>query len=858
MTNKTKILTSMIIMVLMASSVLAVSPIITGPSNGDHINGIELITWTGDELPFTVAYQNGGAPISICPSELDNDCSWDTTTPSDGLYTIKVVDTNSGTDSILVTVDNTILQQTAITLQDPVNSLNEATATVSGDAAGEPDGSTIECKVEDTALNQVSGSTTATSNTFSLDLDLSTLNDDTLTATCYVVDLAGNTGLGGLEQTDTATKKSSLPTTTPVSIASDNADTTKAIPLDTVTVSFTTSEAVALPTVTIDGNAADAVNDLGANAYTATRVMQVGDTSGNVAFTIDFVDTYSNPGVQVIAIDTGVDVSFSDGAPVIENVAMLPASPTNDNTPVLTFDVTKDLFDVDGATIQVNDGTTIFVNGVDAELVCIATSGSYSCTLTYVGALADATYSVDMDADDVLGTSATQVSEPYNVDTTVPTSSDDYAGAGYETTNPVSVTITETDAAYSAGITSTLYCIDSADTCFPTIDITGGALVDVTNEGDNYLRYSTSDAAGNVQVTQSTLIQIDSVAPSETTSVPSTFASSPFNVGVTITEDISGLVGGTCTRSYNKAGAGYVVLDNPTVVGSPNTAVFSDTSGLIDGDIIKFKTECTDNAGNVMAVVEYDSQYSLGGVYLLIADFTQAAIESFGFVIGPHTVDTVLDLAGVQALGFVTGPHTVISQAVIESFGFVTGAHTVDTNTQLSEAQVDTFVSNNGYSTGAHTVDTNTQLSKLDIEAMGFNDGAHTVDTDTVYDDTAVNDRIDALGGAREESTEGFSMNFVQGWNTFRLPYFMLTGTSHTDALDVADFNVTTVLDDINGDFDYLAYYDGTEWLVHVPGEDNSVAGRFEAFPSDATSGDYLFHMHMTTTAGVSISTGTA
>ncbi len=34
--------------------------------------------------------------------------------------------------------------------------------------------------------------------------------------------------------------------------------------------------------------------------------------------------------------------------------------------------------------------------------------------------------------------------------------------------------------------------------------------------------------------------------------------------------------------------------------------------------------------------------------------------------------------------------------------------HTVDTETQLSEAEVDGFVANNGFSTGGHTVDTDT------------------------------------------------------------------------------------------------------------------------------------------------------
>ena len=63
----------------------------------------------------------------------------------------------------------------------------------------------------------------------------------------------------------------------------------------------------------------------------------------------------------------------------------------------------------------------------------------------------------------------------------------------------------------------------------------------------------------------------------------------------------------------------------------------------------------------------------------------------------------------------------------------ITTPHTVDTNTQLSEAQVDSYVANNGYSIGSHTVDTNTQLSEAQVDSYvannGYSTGPHTVDT---------------------------------------------------------------------------------------------------------------------------------
>lgn len=59
------------------------------------------------------------------------------------------------------------------------------------------------------------------------------------------------------------------PTLTPVTKTSIDADQALANSGDTVTISFTASEAlIAFPAVTIDGNAADAVNDLGAGSFT--------------------------------------------------------------------------------------------------------------------------------------------------------------------------------------------------------------------------------------------------------------------------------------------------------------------------------------------------------------------------------------------------------------------------------------------------------------------------------------------------------------------------------------------------------------------------------------------------------------
>ena len=101
------------------------------------------------------------------------------------------------------------------------------------------------------------------------------------------------------------------PTLTNVTISSDNADPMQANIGDTVTLSFTTIEELLwLPVVTIDGNDADSVNGLDGNSYTATRIMQAGDTEGVIGFTIDFEDLAGNEGSHVTEITSGSNVTF--------------------------------------------------------------------------------------------------------------------------------------------------------------------------------------------------------------------------------------------------------------------------------------------------------------------------------------------------------------------------------------------------------------------------------------------------------------------------------------------------------------------------------------------------------------------
>ncbi len=74
---------------------------------------------------------------------------------------------------------------------------------------------------------------------------------------------------------------------------------------------------------------------------------------------------------------------------------------------------------------------------------------------------------------------------------------------------PYSVTISEADNVDSDP--TTLYCTDSVGTCVPSISIDDGGQVvfTSTNRGRNYLRYNSSDDAGNIQGVQNKTINVN-------------------------------------------------------------------------------------------------------------------------------------------------------------------------------------------------------------------------------------------------------------------------------------------------------------------------------------------------------------
>lgn len=131
-----------------------------------------------------------------------------------------------------------------------------------------------------------------------------------------------------------------------------------------------------------------------------------------------------------------------------------------------------------------------------------------------------------------------------------------------------------------------------------------------------------------------------------------------------------------------------------------------------------------------------------------------------------------------------------------------------------------------------------------DISALEENVDELQSDVGDLQDeDSSLQEQIDSLEDRAIQDGTGVDIYLRQGWNTFKLPWFLLTGTNQTNALDVDSNSVEDVLNNIDGSYDYLAYYNGTDWQTHVPDDD---ATTFTLFPNESTNQDYDFHIHMT------------
>lgn len=264
-------------------------------------------------------------------------------------------------------------------------------------------------------------------------------HDGTVSITTNGFDLAGNPSLTSAPVNFTI--DNIAPTLNPVSIVSNNSNSSYAKVGDTITLSFTGSEAISgTPLVKIAGNNATVVAGSG-NGFTATYKMKSTDSEGTVQFTIDYSDLAGNAGIRVTGSTDGTSVIFDKTAPTV--TIGNPSAGLTNNGPV-TYTVTYSGAD----TITLNSSDVVLQRSGTANGDVTVSGSGNTRTVKIDNITGNGTIKIMINAGtakDLAGNSslATAYSNSFTVDNTPPTGNVDYDSA--YTTKPVDVTVTTSE-----------------------------------------------------------------------------------------------------------------------------------------------------------------------------------------------------------------------------------------------------------------------------------------------------------------------------------------------------------------------------------------------------------------------------
>ncbi len=196
---------------------------------------------------------------------------------------------------------------------------------------------------------------------------------------------------------------------------------------------------------------------------------------------------------------------------------------------------------------------------------------------------------------DNVGNAETTNSSTSQIDKSLPSTTDNVP-VGWQT-NDISVTLTPTDT--GSGVASTVYCVDTVNTCTPAtaysvpFSVTCAAGTACTQ----YVRYSSTDNAGNVEATKSSTSQIDKSLPSTSDDVTAGWRATDQTVTLTPTDTGSGVASTLyCVDSVNSCAP----------VTSGVSVSVTCAAGTVCTQYVRYAS--TDNVGNAEATKSSTSQ----------------------------------------------------------------------------------------------------------------------------------------------------------------------------------------------------------------------------------------------------------
>lgn len=538
---------------------------------------------------------------------------------------------------------------TAITIDNSVvvNSNNEASYSISGTTESN---ATLDIVVSDGVNAEVITNATAdVDGNYSVNADLTSLNEGTLTVKAIVTDAYGNLGTS---YESTFTKDTQAPNG--LTVVSENSGVVNSANESTYTFNGISDE---------DGAGVELTVTDGTNSVSGTATVSSGiytldiDLSPLNEGTLDVnaIQTDANGNKSsVVAIQVNKDTEVV--APVINNTGTVNASEVSSYAITGTVEANATVI------VTISDGTKTIK---DSSVVADA-SGVFSTTLD-ISSMNDGSVSIFAEQTDASGNKSILGDSIITVDTVAP-NSPIISNTGFINSNTVgaytitgtaeansTVDVTLTDSAVTANVITTQVVADVNGNY--SIDVDTNALID----GGVTIDAKATDVAGNIGTIGSAIVTKDVVADSAPVVnnagfINETTTQATYAVTGTGVSDNSLNVTVTDSNGDFVSGIGTVATD-----GTYNVAV--DTTTLAEGDLIVAVTQ-TDLAGNT----------SVEGTAAVVKDTVANA---------PVITNTnYVNLSNYQAYDVIgtVEPNSSVNVSVTDGTNTVSGTATADIN----------------------------------------------------------------------------------------------------------------------------------------------------------------------------------
>ncbi|KGK13629.1 Ig-like domain-containing protein, partial [Vibrio navarrensis] len=661
----------------------------------------------GASYSYTISSSNGGSSVTGTGTVSDANgtvSGIDLSNLNDGTLTLSVIVTDSAGNSASAVTANSTLDTAAptghsVTFGDTLYSDAEKTAASFSFGNAEAGASYSYTISSSNGGSSVTGTGTVTSAGETVSgIDLSNLNDGTLTLSVIVTDSAGNSASAVTASSTLDTTAPSAPSTPDLAASSDtgtsNTDNLTNDTTPTFTGTGTNGDTVTLIS-NVDGTIGSAVVSSGVWSITASSALTAGDhtitaratdTAGNTADSASLAITLDTS-VPTPAITTPIEGDDKVNAAEDNDVLIVGSGAEAGNSVTVTID--------DGAnslsqtvTADVNGNWTIsgsefnvsaFNNGT------LTVSASQSDAAGNTSSAASTTITLDNTAP-----SAPSITTPIEGDGRVNAAEDNdvlITGSGAEAGNSVTVTIHDGASSQSQTVTA-----DGSGNW----TISGSEFnVSAFNNGTLTVSASQSDAAGNTSSAASTTITLDNTAPS----APSITTPIEGDGVVNAAEDSDVLITGTGAEAGNSV--------TVTITDNSNTVTHTVTA---------------DNSGNwTISGSEFDVSSFNNGTLTVTASQSDAA----GNTSSAASTTITLDNSAPSALSITTP---------IEDDGKVNAAEDNDVLIAGSGAEAGNSVTvtiHDGANSLSRTVTAdnsgNWTISGGEFDVSGFNNGTLTV-----------------------------------------------------------------------------------------------------------------------------------